>query len=131
MRKGGVSYVVATALLVAAVLAFGGDPANVAGIESNGADVLSEAGRAVTNSMSGLSLPSISMPALSDLWPSRQSLHWPSLIAGLVAGFALALATQVSWFELPRRMLRWLIDNERNFYRVGLAGICLGVLLFY
>jgi hypothetical protein len=41
------------------------------------------------------------------------------------------LLLQISWFELPRRIVRWLIANERNFYRIGIAGGCLAVLLFY
>lgn len=58
-------------------------------------------------------------------------LHWPSFGVGIAAGILLALFFQISWFELPRYFVRWLIANERNFYRVGVAGVCLAVLLFY
>lgn len=58
-------------------------------------------------------------------------LHWPSVGVGVAAGILLALFCQVSWFELPRNFVRWLIANERNFYRIGVAGVCLAVLFFY
>ncbi len=59
------------------------------------------------------------------------NLHWPSVGVGVAAGILLALFCQISWFELPRSFARWLIANERNFYRLGIAGVCLAVLLFY
>lgn len=59
------------------------------------------------------------------------NLHWPSVGFGIAAGILLTLVSQISWLELPRNVVRWLIANERNFYRLGIAGVCLAVLLFY
>lgn len=59
------------------------------------------------------------------------NLHWPSVGVGVAAGILLALLCQIPWFELPRNLVRWLIANERNFYRIGVAGICLAVLFLY
>lgn len=58
-------------------------------------------------------------------------LHYPSLLLGLALGILLTALAGVSWGELPRRVIHWLLVNERNFYRVGFAVMCLGVLLFY
>lgn len=58
-------------------------------------------------------------------------LQWPSFLYGVVAGVVLTILARVSWFDLPRRFVAWLWHNERNFYRLGMAGVCLGVLLFY
>lgn len=127
MRRNAAWYVGLTTLAVAAVLSHGG-PADLslAGLSSANAPATGAA-----FGSSGSLIPDIELPALADLMPARDKMHGPSLAIGVVLGFALAFASQVSWFELPRRMLRWLIANERNFYRVGLAGICLAVLLFY
>lgn len=59
------------------------------------------------------------------------TLHWPSAIGGVLVGLSLAAAAQVSWLDLPLRFMRWLIANERNFYRLGMAAACLAVILFY
>jgi hypothetical protein len=54
-----------------------------------------------------------------------------SLLLGLVLGFVLSSLARVSWSELPRRFVGWLMQNERSFYRLALASIFIGVLLFY
>ncbi len=58
-------------------------------------------------------------------------LHYPSLLLGLALGILLTSLTGIAWGELPRRAIHWLLVNERNFYRIGFAVMCLGVLLFY
>ena len=70
------------------------------------------------------------------LWIDRSEggalpLDYPSLLMGLVLGLSLSSLAGIDWMELPRRFITWLWTNERNFYRVGMAGMLLGVLLFY
>lgn len=54
-----------------------------------------------------------------------------SLLLGLTLGLVLATLARISWAELPRRIVLWLLANERNFYRMGWAALLIGVLLFY
>jgi hypothetical protein len=49
----------------------------------------------------------------------------------LVLGAVLASVTRVSWAEVPRRIVIWLVANERTFYRVAWAGLLIAVILFY
>jgi hypothetical protein len=58
-------------------------------------------------------------------------LDYRSMFIGLLLGLALASMTQVQWLDLPRRVVVWILDNEQNMYRFGLAGVCLAVLIFY
>jgi hypothetical protein len=58
-------------------------------------------------------------------------LDYRSLSIGLVVGLMLSWLARLSWAEMPRRILNWLWANERNFYRVALALVLLGVLIFY
>lgn len=69
------------------------------------------------------------LPGVPSLDP--ETLHVPSMLAGGALGLSLNTLRRVPWFELPRRMLRWLVLNERNIYRLGIAAACLGVLVFY
>jgi hypothetical protein len=59
------------------------------------------------------------------------ALDLRSLLAGIAAGLLMATMGRISWFDLPQRMIAWLQRNERKFLRLGMAGLCLGVLLFY
>jgi hypothetical protein len=59
------------------------------------------------------------------------SIDYPSLIIGLVLGVALTFAGRLTWADLPRRFVHWLINNERNFYRAGMAAVLLVILVFY
>ncbi|MFV0368299.1 MAG: hypothetical protein ACK5KM_07555 [Hyphomicrobiaceae bacterium] len=63
--------------------------------------------------------------------PEGETLHGRSLALGIAIGAVLALLSQISWFELPVRILQWMRANEGNFYRVGMAGVFLAVVLFY
>jgi hypothetical protein len=79
----------------------------------------------------GAELPGSAALPLSASSIGIGALDWPSLGIGVLIGLTIAGAVQVSWLDLPRRFVRWLLVNERNFYRLGMAGVCLGVLLFY
>ena len=58
-------------------------------------------------------------------------VHLGSLLIGMVLGIVLSALALVSWSELPRRLVGWLLHHERGFYRLALAGVLIGVLLFY
>ena len=58
-------------------------------------------------------------------------VHLGSLLIGLVLGVVLSAIARISWAELPRRFVGWLLAYERAFYRLALAGVFLGVILFY
>lgn len=63
--------------------------------------------------------------------PGGFRLDYPSLLLGLALGIVMATLARMSWAEMPRRVALWLLANERNFYRLGMAAVCVGVLLFY
>jgi hypothetical protein len=58
-------------------------------------------------------------------------VHLGSLLIGLVLGVVLSGLARVSWTELPRRFVSWLLAYERTFYRLALAGVLIGILVFY
>ena len=60
-----------------------------------------------------------------------EGLHLGSLFIGLVLGVVLSALARVSWSELPRRFVVWLLSHERIFFRLGLVGVFLGILVFY
>ncbi len=57
-------------------------------------------------------------------------LDYPSLLLGLGLGVVIATLARLSWSEMPRRAALWLVANEKNFYRLGFAALCLGVLFY-
>lgn len=59
------------------------------------------------------------------------SLDYPSVLLGLAIGLILPLFGHFSWADLPRRAITWLLKNERNFFRAGIAAVLVGVLVFY
>ncbi len=61
----------------------------------------------------------------------RTGLHLSSLLLGLVLGIVLSALARISWSELPRRFVGWLLEYERSFYRLALAAIFIGILVFY
>jgi hypothetical protein len=61
----------------------------------------------------------------------RSGLHVGSLLIGLVLGFVLSALARVSWSELPRRFVGWLLQYERGFYRLALVTLFIGILVFY
>ena len=66
-----------------------------------------------------------------SLGMDQGGIHLGSLLLGLVLGFLLSALARVSWTELPRRFVGWLLQYERSFYRLTLAAILIGVLVFY
>jgi hypothetical protein len=70
-------------------------------------------------------------PLGASLWAEQGGIHLGSLLLGLVLGIVLSALARVSWAELPRRFVGWLLHYERSFYRVALVAILIGVLVFY
>jgi hypothetical protein len=66
-----------------------------------------------------------------ELTGESSGIHLGSLMIGLVLGLVLSALARVSWSELPRRFVDWLFRYERSFYRLALAGILVGILVFY
>ncbi|WP_295559062.1 hypothetical protein [uncultured Hyphomicrobium sp.] len=62
---------------------------------------------------------------------TQTGVHLGSLLVGMVLGVVLSGLARVSWAELPHRFAGWLLQHERGFYRLTLAGVFIGILLFY
>lgn len=58
-------------------------------------------------------------------------LDYVSLLLGLGIGLSISNLGRVKWGQLPRLAANWLLINERSIYRIAMAAILLGVLLFY
>ncbi len=58
-------------------------------------------------------------------------LDTASALVGLAAGVVLSALARVSWSELPRRTVAWLMANERNFARLAWGLLFIGILFFY
>lgn len=58
-------------------------------------------------------------------------LDYISLLLGLFLGLLLATIARISWSDLPRRFAAWLIRNEANFLRLGLAFCFLAIIVLY
>jgi hypothetical protein len=58
-------------------------------------------------------------------------IDYRSLSIGLVVGLMMSSLARLSWAEMPRRFLNWVWANERNFYRVALAILMIGIIIFY
>lgn len=54
-----------------------------------------------------------------------------SFFVGIAAGVVLSALARVSWSELPRRTVTWLMANERNFARLAWGLLFIGILFFY
>lgn len=81
-----------------------------------------------------LSSPSMRLPFSASgegFLPAGGSLDHTSLLIGMAAGWALAMVGRVPWLELPQRAISWLLANERNIFRFGMAGMFLAVVLYY
>ncbi len=59
------------------------------------------------------------------------SIDYPSLLIGLLLGVTLSFAGRLAWADLPRRFVHWLVSNERNFFRAGMATVLMFILMFY
>jgi len=62
---------------------------------------------------------------------TQGGIHLGSLLIGLVLGVVLSALARVSWTELPHRLVCWVLAYERTFYRLALAAVFIGVLVFY
>ena len=69
------------------------------------------------------------LDALAGL--GETGVHLGSLLLGMVLGVVLSALARVSWAELPRRFVAWLLAYERGFYRVALLAAFVGFLLLY
>jgi hypothetical protein len=86
---------------------------------------------AVVATSSGSHLP-FTMPAGEGLrLNDGLQLDLPSLLIGLAVGILLSALARISWAELPRRTVSWLLANERNFVRLVWVALFAGILLFY
>lgn len=65
------------------------------------------------------------------LGSGHTGVHLGSLLIGLVLGAVLSALARVSWVELPRRFVGWMLAHERGFYRLVIAAAFIGVLIFY
>jgi hypothetical protein len=59
------------------------------------------------------------------------SLDYGSVLLGLAIGLILPAFGRLSWTDLPRRAINWVLNNERNFFRAGIAAVLICVLVFY
>jgi hypothetical protein len=75
--------------------------------------------------------PSSELSLDAAIGAAHGSVHLGSLLLGLVLGIVLSALARVSWSELPRRFVAWLLAYERTFYRLALAAVFVGILLFY
>lgn len=69
--------------------------------------------------------------ALSNGVDGTGGFDFRSLLIGLLLGVLLSNLSRVSWTELPRRFIAWLLNNEHNVYYVAAAAIFIAVLVFY
>jgi hypothetical protein len=59
------------------------------------------------------------------------TLHFESLLLGVVLGLFLGTLTRLNWSDIPRRIVTWFMVREREFFYYALILGCLAVLLFY
>jgi hypothetical protein len=85
----------------------------------------------VVNSGGGPALSLDGLMAGREAISADGGIHLGSLMIGLVLGLFLSALARVSWSELPRRFAEWLMRYERSFYRLALAGVLVGLLVFY
>jgi hypothetical protein len=70
-------------------------------------------------------------PAHGPAGEATPLIDYRSLSIGLVVGLMMSSLARLSWAEMPRRFLNWVWANERNFYRVALAILMIGIIIFY
>ena len=85
----------------------------------------------VVGSAGGPELSLDGLVAGSDAVRLEGGIHLGSLMIGLVLGLVLSALARVSWSELPRRFVEWVMRYERSFYRLALVGVLVGVLVYY
>jgi hypothetical protein len=77
----------------------------------------------VVQAMSGVGLP---RPGAR----SAAGIDYMSFGIGLALGLTLAEIARLSWSDLPRRVIAWLIDNRRNAKYCAYACVWLLVLIY-
>ncbi len=67
----------------------------------------------------------------SFVGPLAPTLHFESLLLGVVLGMTMAFVGRVDWAEVPRRLVLWVLVRERRFFYYTLITGAAVVLLFY
>lgn len=78
----------------------------------------------VTQSWSGGSL------VQADVGRSAFGIDYVSFGIGLAMGLTLAEIARVSWADMPRRAIQWLIANSRNAKYLAYACVWVVVLIY-
>ena len=61
---------------------------------------------------------------------SALGIDYVSFGTGLAAGLIMAELARLSWSDMPRRAIAWVISNRRNAKYCAYAGIWIAVLIF-
>jgi hypothetical protein len=61
---------------------------------------------------------------------SAAGIDYVSFGIGLALGLTLAEIARLSWSDMPRRVIAWMIDNRRNAKYCGYACVWLLVLIY-
>ena len=61
---------------------------------------------------------------------SAAGIDYVSFGIGLALGLTLAEIARLSWSDMPRRAIAWLIDNRRNAKYCAYACLWLAVLIY-
>ncbi len=59
------------------------------------------------------------------------TLHFESLLFGVVFGVGIGTLGHYNWGDIPRRIITWFLIRERQFFYYALIVGCVGVLVFY
>lgn len=62
---------------------------------------------------------------------SAMGVDYSSFLMGLAAGIALTGLARVSWADLPRRAIAWLLENRKTMRRASYAAFFLALLILY
>lgn len=54
-----------------------------------------------------------------------------SLLVGLLLGLVLANLSRISWTNIPRRVVNWVLSQEQNLVYGGIAAVLIAILIFY
>ncbi len=61
---------------------------------------------------------------------SAMGIDYVSFGIGLAGGLILAELARLSWSDMPRRAIAWVIANRRNAKYIAYACICIAILIF-
>jgi hypothetical protein len=62
---------------------------------------------------------------------SAPYLDYMSVVIGLGVGLVIAVLAQISWSELPQRLLQWLLINARRLRLLVLAAVCVAIIIYF